>query len=148
MAKKRAEVEKLTALLIGEKLDDPGEANPDGHAKWLIANMLEFHRREDKVSWWEFFRLMKLDDEDLLYEKDAVSGLEFVERFPPRGRAKLPIDRYRFTPQDTQIRRGKELKWRDGDVGDVDAIDLNEAIIDIKKRGKTVDVHPTSVFSA
>lgn len=149
VAERRAEVERLTELLIGAELDDPGPSDPEGHAKWLVANMLEFHRREDKVSWWEFYRLKKLDDEDLLYEKDAISGLQFIERFPPRGRSRLPIDRYKFPPQDTQIRRGNALKWRGGDlshIGDVDAIDLNQATIDIKKTKKALDVHPTSVF--
>ena len=64
-------------------------------------DVLEFHRREDKVSWWEYFRLAELDDEDLVLEKDAISGLEFRERFPPEGKRKLPIDRYSFPAQET-----------------------------------------------
>ena len=60
--------------------------------------MLEFHRREDKVTWWEFYRLRDLaDEDDLLDERAVVTGLKFVKRTPPKGkRAKAPTDRYSY----------------------------------------------------
>ena len=49
-------------------------------AQWLLAQMLEFHHREDKAVWWEYFRLRDLTDEELLDERAALSGLKFLER--------------------------------------------------------------------
>src|SRR5262245_20258754 len=34
----------------------------------LLSYMLEFHRREEKAPWWEYFRLQSLTDEELLEE--------------------------------------------------------------------------------
>jgi len=46
----------------------------------LLADQLEWHRREDKAGWWEFFRLKVLTDEDLLDERGALSGLVHNQR--------------------------------------------------------------------
>jgi hypothetical protein len=46
----------------------------------LLANLLDWHRRESKADWWEYFRLKDMTDEDLLDERSAISGLRFVER--------------------------------------------------------------------
>lgn len=29
-------------------------------ARWLMANLLDWHRRESKAQWWEFYRLAEL----------------------------------------------------------------------------------------
>jgi predicted RecB family nuclease len=60
--------------------EEPSERTREQHAKWLLAHMLEWHRREDKAPWWEFFRLRGLTDEELLEESDGIAGLEFVKR--------------------------------------------------------------------
>jgi uncharacterized protein len=44
-------------------------------ARWILANVLDWHRREDKAIWWELFRLSDLSAEDLLDEKCGLSGL-------------------------------------------------------------------------
>ncbi len=125
--------------------DDLAEQSVEEHARWLIANMLEWHRREDKAGWWEYFRLIDLNDEELLDERGALSGLEFVERVEViRTRV---VDRYRFPPQETSIREDDDLKTGDGEgFGEVVAIDLADRTIDIKKHGKVRDLHPSSVF--
>ena len=40
--------------------------------------MLDWHRREDKAVWWEYYRLRKLSEEDLLDEPEAISRMSFV----------------------------------------------------------------------
>ena len=47
-------------------------------AKYLLANMLDWYRREQKSLWWEYYRLKELSDEDLLEEKTAISMLEYT----------------------------------------------------------------------
>jgi uncharacterized protein len=39
--------------------------------------MLDWYRREDKSFWWEYYRLRDLADDELLNERDAISGLIF-----------------------------------------------------------------------
>ena len=97
--------------------------------------MLDWHRREKKATWWEYFRLCGLSDEDLLEEKAALAGLEFVERVATPKRS--VVDRYRFPPQECEIREGDELRDGQGKpFGEVEAIDVAACYIDIRKGPK------------
>jgi uncharacterized protein len=95
---------KLTADIPANAAERAAEQQ----ARWILANVLDWHRREDKAVWWELFRLSDLSAEDLLDEKCGLSGLTFVEE--AGGTAKAPIHRYRFPPQETELRGGEELR--------------------------------------
>lgn len=142
----RAErVRALAARLLEGVPDDVAARSDEQKARWLLAHLLEWHRREAKAPWWEFFRMLDLGDEDLLFEKSALSGLEFVERVG--GTARSPVDRYRFPAQDTGIRKGDKLRLTDSSqFGEVVSIDLQARVVDVKKRGAAAAVHPTSFF--
>jgi len=124
------------------------ERSDEQHARWLLAHLLEWHRREDKAPWWEYFRLRELSDEDLLDQNAALSGLEFVERVPAKGRT--PVDRYRFPAQETGIRKDDKLHLPLPDgrkFGEVVEIDLVARTVDIKKQGTCAPLHPPAVFA-
>jgi len=88
----------------------------------LLADLLDWHRRESKVAWWEFFRLRDLTDDELLDEKAAVAGLRFVSRLSmARG---IPTDRYAFVRQEAEVRIGDKLCYKDEKIGQTMAIDL------------------------
>ena len=53
--------------------------NPEP-AREMLAHMIEWHRREEKAPWWEYFRLKSLTDEELLEERAGLAGLMFVKR--------------------------------------------------------------------
>ena len=123
---------------------DPGSRNDEEAARWLLANLLDWHRRESKADWWEYFRLKDLTDEDLLDERSAISGLEFIGTVELTR--KIPTDRYRFEKQETDVRAGDVVCERGEKIGDVVSINVAARTIDIKKTRKTADVHPISVF--
>jgi len=139
--------EVMDALLDGVPSETAGRTE-EQQARWLLASMLEWHRREDKAAWWEFFRLRELSDEALLDEKSALSGLQHVGRVEVvRSRA---VDRYRFPTQETSIRRGDKLRLPmplDKEFGEVVSIDLGAHLLEVKKAGACWDVHPASVFA-
>ena len=111
-----------------------------------MANVIDWHRREDKAVWWEFFRLRDLSAEDLLDERCGLSGLSFVTAVG--GTAKAPIHRYRFPPQETELRGGEDLRNLGGArLGSVEAISFVNATVDIKKRQDTAGIHPEAVFA-
>ena len=123
---------------------DPELRNEEHSARWLLANLLGWHRRESKADWWEYFRLKDLTDEDLLDERCAVSGLRWIERIG--AQRNIPTDRYSFEKQETDLRAGDKVCERGERVGEVLAIDIVARTIDIKKTRKTGEIHPTSVF--
>lgn len=128
---------------------DPAERTAEQNGRWVLANILDFHRREEKATWWEFFRLRDLDAEDLIDERAGIGGLRFVKDIPhpPGSRARNPIHRYSFPPQDTDIRIDKNVCAPGGDaLGKVIAIDFEVRTVDIQKTGKSAATHPEAVF--
>ena len=138
---------ELAARLLAGVPELPADRSAEERARWLLAHLLDWHRREEKAPWWEYFRLREMPEEDLLDETAALAGLEYVERVPSEGRA--PIDRYRFPAQETGIRAGDKLHLplpEGREFGDVVEIDLAGRTVDIKKRMSYAALHPTAVF--
>ena len=142
-------LEKINALierLTGDVPADVAERTAEQHARWLLAHTLDWHRREQKALWWEYFRLSDLGAEDLLDERAGLSGLTFLG--VSGGTAKAPVHRYRFPPQETEMRGGEDLRNLGGaELGSVDAISIEERWVNIKKRGDSADIHPEAIFS-
>jgi AAA domain len=142
--------QKKIALLIHRLTDgvpvDVAERSTEQHANWLLAYILDWHRREEKAAWWEYFRLCDLSAEDLLEERAALSGLTFIETVG--GTAKAPVHRYSFPLQDTDLRGDEDLRSLGGArFGRVEATSLEHRAIDIKKRQDTASLHPDAVFA-
>src|SRR3989454_1306499 len=147
IAERDREVRRVMDALLDSVPLERHERTGEQQARWLLAYMLEWHRREGKAAWWEFYRLRELSDEDLLDEKAAIAGLQYVGRVVADGGA---ADRYRFPAQETSIRAGDRLKIPlplDRDFGNVVAIDLAARTLDVKKSGASAQMHPTSVFA-
>ena len=147
-------VAALRARLLTGVPDARTEQTDEQHARWLLAYLLDWHRREDKAGWWEYYRLRDLPEEDLFDEPRAVAGLEHVERlgFVPHATSGKPtrsvIDRYRYPVQEMEIRRNDELKLTDGKkFAEVVGTDLLARTIDIRKGPSKADVHPTAAFA-
>ncbi|MBL8139348.1 MAG: TM0106 family RecB-like putative nuclease, partial [Acidobacteria bacterium] len=136
---------------LAPEAGNPGHAN---HPRWLLAYLLDWHRREDKAQYWERYRLNDLPDEDLFDEKNAIAGLEFVGTVGTvSGRKKgsvRSIDRYTYPPQDTEIRAKGELLVSGGPtrIGDIEAHDREASVLDIKKTEASAGVHPAAVFQS
>jgi hypothetical protein len=88
--------------------DDPVDRTPEQQARWILANVIDWHRREEKAVWWEYFRLADLSAEDLLDEPCGLSGLSFVGEVG--GTVCAPVHRYCFPPQETELRGGEDLR--------------------------------------
>jgi predicted RecB family nuclease len=134
----------------------PAEAaNPSHpeHPQWLLAYLVDWHRREINAEWWEYFRLRDLPEEDLFDEPKAVAGLKHAERVGPViGKTGRPtgsmVDRYSYPPQDIEIEEGDKLKLQvDAPFGEVLAHDRALRTLDVKKGKAAIDVHPTAAFA-
>ena len=150
-ASERVGEREARALELASRLregvpEEKEERNREQQARWLLSHLLDWHRREEKAQWWEYFRLRDLSEDDLLDESAALSKLEFVERVSAR---RSIVDRYRFAQQETRIRAGSKLQVPlpdDRAFGEVVTIDLRAHTVDIKKSGACATIHPASVF--
>jgi uncharacterized protein len=91
------------------------ERTDDQHARWLLAQLLSWHRRESKATYWDFFRRIGLTPQELVDEDGAIGLLELVtvsEPYLPTPKARLQRRRavYRFPPQEHRdVRDRSEL---------------------------------------
>jgi len=134
----------LTAHLTRDVPADAAARSPEQAAVWMLAQLLDWHRRENKATWWEGFRLAELDDGELLEDRAGLAGLCFVKRLGVDRN--IPTDRYRFQKQETEVRCDKDLYWRGERFGCVVELDLAGMTIDVKKTKKTAELQPAAVY--
>ena len=147
-----AEVEELfDALTAGLPADDAA-LDGDQRGRRLLAYLLDFHRREDKSMWWEFFHRCGFSEEELVADRTTLGGLTHVGEV---GQVKRSVvHRYRFPEQPHEIEVGDSPKnpataesdeLKRGSCGTVVALDEVAGTIDLK-RGRTSSVpHPRAL---
>ncbi|HEX5047884.1 MAG TPA: TM0106 family RecB-like putative nuclease [Gammaproteobacteria bacterium] len=140
------ETERVRMELTRGVPEDRSDRTPEQHASWLMGHLLEWHRREDKAAWWEYFRLRDLPPEDYEAERSALAGLTFVATVG--GSARAPVNRYSFPPQDHDIRRKDAACMPpDGDdLGEIVAVDVGGHTIDIQHKGSRANERPERIF--
>jgi predicted RecB family nuclease/nucleoside-triphosphatase THEP1 len=138
----------LTELLSAGIPVDPEARTEEQAAQWLLAQLLSWHRREDKRAWQDGYRYAEMNDEDLLDERVGLTKMSFVAHVEQVGRGRqVPTDRYSFEPQQaSNVRAEKEVYFGDEKFGEVVRIDHVKGIVDIKKTKKTAEVHPPTVY--
>ena len=141
-----AEVRAMKARLLAPLQADETQWNDEQRAIWLLAQMLEWHRREEKSAWWEYFRLCDLSDDELEEDKSALGGLEFVGEVARIKRS--IVYRYTFPPQDHAIDRALEVRdpKTGKNAGECVAFDERNRTIDLKRGASSAVPHPTALI--
>ncbi|HTR24872.1 MAG TPA: TM0106 family RecB-like putative nuclease [Terriglobales bacterium] len=145
LSAKLQEVRALAARLLGSLPADEAQWTDEHRAYWLLAQMLEWHRREEKSSWWEYFRLCELSDEELQEDRNALGGLAYVGEVDHIKRS--IVHRYSFPPQDHAIDRAHEVHdpRTQHRAGELVAIDDHNRTIDLKRGTASGVPHPTAL---
>jgi predicted RecB family nuclease len=90
-----AEVEELANRLTTDVPVDPALRSDEQHGRWLLAQLLSWHRRESKATYWDFFRRIGMTPDELVDEDGALGQLELISVSEP----------YKPTPQSRLLRR-------------------------------------------
>ncbi len=140
---KRAETKAREDALRAGIPADRADRTDEEQGRWLLAALLDWHDREAKPQWWDFYRLVEASTEDLMADGSALGDIEFVADLGSIARSR--IHRYRFDP-------AQEFKLKPGDTpldpvteqgaGTILAIDVAAGTIDLKRTGS---VHPRSL---
>ena len=134
----------LSERLSDEIPIDPKKRSEQQAAQWLLAQLLSWHRREDKRAWQDGYRFAEMNDEELLDERVGLTQLRFAGTVD--AGKQVPTDRYNFALQKSNVRVGKDLYFGDEKFGEVIAIDHGKGIVDIKKTKKTAKLHPPTLY--
>ena len=130
---------RIAALTAGATVD-PAARSTDEAGRWLLAALLDWHRRDSRQAWWDYFRLRELPLDDLVGESEPLGGLAF-DRIVGQEK-QSDILRLTFPPQDHKVGRGAN-GWEDetGRGVTIHAVDDEHGELLIR-RGKTVDAPP------
>jgi predicted RecB family nuclease len=146
-------VERLAARLLEGLPAAADDRDAGQQARWLLAHLLSWHRREDKSMWWEFHHLMDLSPEQLVDEDDPIGLLEPVGPIDEERKGRQTW-RYAFPPQEYDLGRKRvfdpALKQRDPGgnpfdwaAGEFVAIDPATSTVDIRLEAGAA--HPRAV---
>ena len=132
VGERQAAIDALVERLIAD-LPPAGERSPEEDATWLLAQLLDWHRREEKVYWWSHFAMLEMTPEELLESDQAIGALEYEGVVGAVN--KSLIHRYRFPPQENDIKEGSgPIDPASGErVGTVVEIDQVEGWVDLKR---------------
>ena len=109
----------------------------EGQARVLLADLLDWHRREDKPAWWRYFYVRTLSPAELTGEPDALGGLVGGEVV---GQVKKSVvRRFRFPPQEHKFSAG-------GTACDPDT-DKQWTVCDVDDARGTIDLKMGSTYS-
>lgn len=137
-------IAELKARLTADVPLEPEDRAPAEQARWLLFELLDWHRREKKAFWWEYFRLRDLQPDELLDERAAIAELEFVEDL---SNEKSTIHRYRFPAQEVSLKKNDSLvDLEESQVGKVAELRPAARTVDIEKAANARATHPTAVI--
>jgi predicted RecB family nuclease len=147
VSERERRIEPIIRALIADVPLERSQRSDEQQARWLLANLLDWHHRENRAVWAEFYRLRDVPERELLDEPAILTGLAFVTRLNMTKRG-IPTDRYAFPPQEFEL-RGRKLHLRGERAttfGEILSFDGQERIVDVVKRGVHAELHPTTVF--
>jgi uncharacterized protein len=155
-----AEIRQLAGALTGE-MDGPPAADTaeEDRARWLLAQLLDWHRREEKPEWWWcFHRVLDCSLDDLVADTEAVAGLSHEGEVDQIARSR--VHRYRFDPgQEMKLVPGQALhdpevvrtKMAGGDAtqpGTLVGVDPTVGSLDLKRGANSPVAHPHALIPA
>ena len=125
------ELARIRDALLADVPDDLSARSAEQNAKALLANLLDWHRREAKPGWWRYFYLRTLGPAELIDEPDALGGLTRGDVVAEAKRSVVrrfffPPQEHRFAPDDTAHDSVTDKGWT------VVAIDDALGVIDLK----------------
>ena len=109
---------------------------PPAERPWreLLGYLLEYHRREARREWWEYFeRLSDKSREQLIDDGDCIGGLTLDQSVPPRQDKKSRVWTLAFPEQDTKLRaKDKAVRVDTGETLDIVSIDESRCRLELK----------------
>ncbi|MCY4027212.1 MAG: TM0106 family RecB-like putative nuclease [Acidobacteria bacterium] len=147
-----AEVQAVFDALVAGLPEDEEALDDEQRARRLLAYLLEFHRREDKSTWWEFFDRCGMGPEELVEHRATLGGLTYTGAVGQIKRS--TVHRYRFPEQTHEIEVGDTPKnpetaetddLQRGFCGTVFALDEAGRTIDLKRGRNSPVPHPAAL---
>ncbi|HEY3255584.1 MAG TPA: TM0106 family RecB-like putative nuclease, partial [Polyangiaceae bacterium] len=141
----RTESEELAKRLLECLPEDPALDTPEQAAERLMANLLDWHWRESKQTWWEYFRALELPPAERVEDRAPLAGLRFASVVGTEK--KSSVCRYEFPEQEHAIKLGSDPHDPDTGKGAGEVLALGDDFVHLK-RGPSMTGHPTALIAS
>ena len=132
-----AEQDALKEHLCDGLPEDAAGDDASQAARRLMADLLDYHRREAKPDWWAFFERCSYDADEWIEDADCLGGL-VPSGDPPRPDKRSQIWTLRFPPQEYKLRPGDEVydPATGGAGGSIVRLDGEQGILELRRGPK------------
>lgn len=98
-----------------------------------LADLLEFHAREGRPQWWEYFDRPSRFEEELLEDTECLAGLRLAS--PPQTVKRSLLHTYKFPAQETKRRAGDQVTDIStlSAAGTIEFLDEDKLVVEIKR---------------
>ncbi|TMK98896.1 MAG: TM0106 family RecB-like putative nuclease [Actinobacteria bacterium] len=118
------EVARLEASLLVGLPEDVAAWSEDERGRWLMAQLLNYHRREEKPAWWAYFARLEQSPEELVDDPEAIGNLAPDPESEPVADERSFIYTLRFPEQEHKLSPGGDIvdpvSEKDVDVAEID----------------------------
>ena len=135
---------ELATLLLARLPEDPALDSKEQAAERLMANLLDWHWRESKQTWWEYYRALELPPGERIEDRSVLAGLTFASVVG--SEKKSSVCRYEFPEQEHSIKLGSGAHDPDTGKGAGDVLALGDDFVHLK-RGPSMKGHPTALIA-
>ena len=109
----------------------------DRRIRYLLANLMAYHRREEKPGWWAYFDRCENVDQLTEFDKEAIGGLTLREDIATRKIDRSTVYTYRFSDQLHKLAPGDQpenprTRNRAGAILSIDEIDEDSSSLELK----------------
>lgn len=135
---RRSDLERalLDDIVFPPQTDEQYEAMPaERRTRYLLGNLLAYHRREEKPAWWAYYDRCENVDELIEFDRDAIGGLTLREEIPPESINRSKIYTYSFPDQLYRIAAGDNVdnpRTPNKGAGTVVSIDETQNLLRLK----------------
>ncbi|MFC1642096.1 TM0106 family RecB-like putative nuclease [Myxococcota bacterium] len=128
------EVARVVGRLTEHLPDDPANDNEEQRSQRLLANLLDWHWREAKSGWWEYFRSLEVPRDERVEDGAVLGGLRFVADRGPLKKSR--VHRYEFPEQEHRIHQGQSVLDPDTTKVAGEVIEIGDTHVDLKRNSK------------
>jgi len=139
--KNSGNIHEAEARLIAYQKRLLGSLPPDktlwgnkAHARELVFQLLDFHRRAAKPQWWAMFNRREMSEEELIDDPECIGALEADPEQPPQAVKRSLVYTFHYPEQEFKFKVGARCLRAETlePAGSIEEIDESERLIRLK----------------
>jgi predicted RecB family nuclease len=132
----RSELERalLANVLVPKSEEEFRLMSEDRRARYLLASLIGYHKREEKPQWWAYFDRCDDVDQLLEFDRESIGGMRLREDLPSREIKKSKVLTYEFPEQHHKLGAGDGVdnpRTKKG-AGTIISLDDESGLLELK----------------